>query len=750
MIYWAEIDDLTGWLVKVVSKKDKNYSLYLVVQEVRLQKLNVDKYWLIGNAYFNERLAIFNAKRPVLNHTIYSENYDIYPIRKIFESTEKLSWQVETNEFYELERLLNNKHYSYHLEGNTFIIDHEGYVYLPFLTSLPNNVQFNNRGYVYLASLLSLPDNIQFNNRGDVDLDSLTSLPDNIQFNNRGNVYLNSLTSLPNNVQFNNRGNVNLYSLTSLPNNKYDIFKNDRVVFYNHHNSQFNPKDREKLSWQEISEDLIGWMVEDQINNDLLRYGIIVKQHNKVEVDIIWGFSKEDVLEVVKNYFLDAIPRKSRTTYYIHILDNIVLMYDTGLRPIKNLKIADQLPKAEEINQYDPGPETLLNQYPSKRKDNWDYKKRNTKSDEEMVFEKGLHQDVNRPETGRELIPYASKLSWQVETNEFYELERLLNNKHYSYHLEGNTFIIDHEGYVYLPFLTSLPNNVQFNNRGNVYLDSLTSLPNNVQFNNRGYVYLYYLTSLPNNIQFNNEGFVNLASLLSLPDNIQFNNRGYVYLPFLTSLPDNIQFNNRGYVYLDSLTSLPNNKYDIFKNDGVISYNHRNSQFNPKDRKKLSWQENKILTGNQTYDVVDNQTEQIEDRNCSNPLSDVQLKRRPPRFDKRRDWANEMGEKAKDSEISYRDNQTSLTSGASWRQIFSWQAVNSNTLNFISKLPEGEGYTYSVKFKDSADYCYWPTVNSKEEIINKIEEIDLDKILVSIVVYPDGSYLGRHWEYQYK
>jgi len=109
-----------------------------------------------------------------------------------------------------------------------------------------------------------------------------------------------------------------------------------------------------------------------------------------------------------------------------------------------------------------------------------------------------------------------------------------------------------------------------------------------------------------------------------------------------------------------------------------------------------------------------------------------------------------MGEKAKDSEISYRDNQTSLTSGASWRQIFSWQAVNSNTLNFISKLPEGEGYTYSVKFKDSADYCYWPTVNSKEEIINKIEEIDLDKILVSIVVYPDGSYLGRHWEYQYK
>jgi hypothetical protein len=175
-----------------------------------------------------------------------------------------LSWQVETNEFYELERLLNNKHYSYHLEGNTFIIDHEGYVYLPFLTSLPNNVQFNNRGYVYLYYLTSLPNNIQFNNRGDVDLNSLTSLPDNIQFNNRGNVYLNSLTSLPNNVQFNNRGYVNLASLLSLPNNKYDIFKNDGVISYNHRNSQFNPKDREKLSWKEVEwSDLKGWLVKD-------------------------------------------------------------------------------------------------------------------------------------------------------------------------------------------------------------------------------------------------------------------------------------------------------------------------------------------------------------------------------------------------------------------------------------------------------------------------------------------------------
>jgi hypothetical protein len=211
-----------------------------------------------------------------------------------------------------------------------------------------------------------------------------------------------------------------------------------------------------------------------------------------------------------------------------------------------------------------------------------------------------------------------NKLSWQVETNEFYELERLLNNKHYSYHLEGNTFIIDHGGNVYLYSLTSLPDNIQFNNRGYVDLDSLTSLPNNIQFNNEGNVYLYSLTSLPDNtqfnnrgnvylnsltslpdnIQFNNEGNVDLRSLKSLPDNIQFNNRGNVYLDSLTSLPDNIQFNNRGNVYLDSLTSLPDNKYDIFKNGGgIVYYNNYTSQFNPKDRKKLSWQDVEDLTG---------------------------------------------------------------------------------------------------------------------------------------------------------
>jgi 2'-5' RNA ligase/SAM-dependent methyltransferase len=1132
-------------------------------------------------------------------------------------SLDKLSWQVETNEFYELERLLNNKHYSYHLEGNTFIIDHggnvnldsltslpdniqfnnRGYVYLDSLTSLPNNIQFNNRGYVNLYSLTSLPNNVQFNNRGNVDLNSLTSLPDNIQFNNRGNVYLYSLTSLPNNVQFNNRGYVYLVSLKSLPNNKYDIFKNDGVISYNRHNSQFNPKDREKLSWQEI-DNYAGWLVKlknKRNTNDKGRVFLVLSDVWKEKDEVITGwrahvFTKEydrevtekeqeqDVINQLKNgdsiarltgQFYDKIPiRKvldldkiaSKKSLFIYIkpdeklpkalqnekalhitlvylsntvddkreeclkdlqkvlkkykkpecnftgkanfnntdnsnvllinfengaelysdiikvlskyveidrdynfishmtiendidmknvedykwkpdkihvefekdvpavtiefetgelgeeenLDktstlnslswqennlNTVLLkatiddiwkvtnpdnsyyismeytdlqednsvggagkwtrtlpelffeikkykegetWNTGFKVPENWKVKyvgrlEDLEKeyqdvkknqstetqkeanftynqkvsesnekiklawkdtdieifapntiwAEEVQRYgenvlrywyvkeklgygvifgmddydldilkrkvigeshndghfnfynsmgDPNEYKFVQKWDplqvklgSREKLSWqeisedligwvvevhggyrvildsidrdwytvtakfsteqeakerysegsfstfmlnksqkfqplykvdltkqasnetnftEYKDRNRKMYEERskyyddkdggkIFWSSTQAQQSRFETligigdltdkkildvgcghadlldyiekkgikiqeyvgidivkdivekARELHPNMNieirdiqkdpikdesfdyvfgsgifalnteqwnqyvidmlqkllettrigvavnflkasqfnqssqlkynnaqdvlnlikqnvtdkvilkenylnddftlyifknqnKLSWQVETNEFYELERLLNNKHYSYHLEGNTFIIDHEG--------------------NVDLYSLTSLPNNIQFNNRGFVNLASLLSLPDNIQFNNEGNVYLNSLTSLPNNIQFNNRGNVYLYSLTSLSDNIQFNNEGFVNLDSLTSLPDNKYDIFKNDRVVFYNHHNSQFNPKDREKLSWNLN---LENASYETI--------------------------------------------------------------------------------------------------------------------------------------------------
>jgi hypothetical protein len=143
----------------------------------------------------------------------------------------------------------------------------------------------------------------------------------------------------------------------------------------------------------------------------------------------------------------------------------------------------------------------------------------------------------------------------------------ILKSNGITYEFVGKTIKIN-EGYVYLSSLTSLPENVQFNNGGYVYLNSLTSLPENVQFNNGGDVYLNSLTSLPENVQFNNGGDVDLRSLTSLPENVQFNNGGYVDLRSLTSLPENVQFNNGGDVYLSSLTSLPENVQ--FNNGGDV------------------------------------------------------------------------------------------------------------------------------------------------------------------------------------
>ena len=86
----------------------------------------------------------------------------------------------------------------------------------------------------------------------------------------------------------------------------------------------------------------------------------------------------------------------------LNILDNVDIFKSSSL-----------LPKGEEIIDYDINPLTEMNLFPSKRKDNYDYKKRNTKGDEEMIFEKGTHQDINRPETSRPLTPYGNKLSWK-------------------------------------------------------------------------------------------------------------------------------------------------------------------------------------------------------------------------------------------------------------------------------------------------------------------------------------------------
>ena len=85
---------------------------------------------------------------------------------------------------------LDNRNYSYNIEGDKIVVTDKGFVDLRSLTSLPPEVVFNNEGFVDLRSLKILPPGVVFNNRGSVSLRSLTSLPPGVQFNNLGTVNL--------------------------------------------------------------------------------------------------------------------------------------------------------------------------------------------------------------------------------------------------------------------------------------------------------------------------------------------------------------------------------------------------------------------------------------------------------------------------------------------------------------------------------------------------------------------------------
>jgi hypothetical protein len=91
-------------------------------------------------------------------------------------------------------KVLDDKGYSYEIEGNKIVVTHGRYVDLESLTSIPHGVEFKNGGYVDLKSLTSLSPGVSFRNEGSVDLKSLTSLPPGVEFKNIGDVYLKSLT----------------------------------------------------------------------------------------------------------------------------------------------------------------------------------------------------------------------------------------------------------------------------------------------------------------------------------------------------------------------------------------------------------------------------------------------------------------------------------------------------------------------------------------------------------------------------
>ena len=92
-------------------------------------------------------------------------------------------------------QILDEKGYSYEIEGDKIIVTYSFSVHLESLTSLPPYVVFNNGGNVWVEDLTSLSPGVEFKNEGDVKFRSLTSLPPGVEFKNVGNVYLGSLIS---------------------------------------------------------------------------------------------------------------------------------------------------------------------------------------------------------------------------------------------------------------------------------------------------------------------------------------------------------------------------------------------------------------------------------------------------------------------------------------------------------------------------------------------------------------------------
>jgi hypothetical protein len=88
---------------------------------------------------------------------------------------------------------LDEKGYSYEIEGDKLVVTHELAVSLVSLTSLPPGVEFKNKVYVDLDSLTSLPPGVVFSNEGHVWLNDLKSLPSGVEFRNGGDVHLNSI-----------------------------------------------------------------------------------------------------------------------------------------------------------------------------------------------------------------------------------------------------------------------------------------------------------------------------------------------------------------------------------------------------------------------------------------------------------------------------------------------------------------------------------------------------------------------------
>ena len=70
-------------------------------------------------------------------------------------------------------KILEEKGYSYEIEGDKIVVTYKRDVWLAALTSLPPGVEFKNDGRVHLQSLKTISPGVGFKNGGSVHLKSL-------------------------------------------------------------------------------------------------------------------------------------------------------------------------------------------------------------------------------------------------------------------------------------------------------------------------------------------------------------------------------------------------------------------------------------------------------------------------------------------------------------------------------------------------------------------------------------------------
>jgi len=134
--------------------------------------------------------------------------------------------------------------------------------------------------------------------------------------------------------------------------------------------------------------------------------------------------------------------------------------------------------------------------------------------------------------------------------------------------------------------------------------------------------------------------------------------------------------------------------------------------------KKLSWY-SKI--SNELWPVTDSQSREPEEMNFSKTYDDIELKRtNPPRYDKRKDWYQSLNENAKDTDVSGRYEQTSLTSGASWHEVLAFNDGLDPAPGFI---PTNKGMQTPEDIVDEAGYGSYAANRDYDKTIDPYSDI---------------------------